>query len=356
MKDVKTLVFAHLQMYPGMELVDCVKLLYQNELGAGHLLEDAEAFCRRLREELELPELCSRPPQCYTDIGGGICRVHLSAMGTLPCAGTFTRLCAIDAALQQGTAGGLRDKLAVLRAMGEAGELPYKAEAVASFLEGYAKDGFPPVSHSERFRALYSPHYRVMRVQTARYLPVFAAIDSKLAQKPHVLTGIDGMCAAGKSGLSALLAEVYGCGVVHADDFFLQPGQRTAARRAQPGGNVDYERLAPVAKLAADDRAFQYGAYNCETGEMGEVKQVPAGPLTVLEGVYSLSREVNAACDVRIFLCVDADVQAKRVKARNPEMATRFFNEWIPMENRYFVEQAVRESCDVVIVTSDNRG
>ena len=33
------------------------------------------------------------------------------------------------------------------------------------------------------------------------------------------------------------------CNVIHMDDFYLQPHQRTTKRMREPGGNVDYERF-----------------------------------------------------------------------------------------------------------------
>ena len=37
----------------------------------------------------------------------------------------------------------------------------------------------------------------------------------------------------------------------------------------------------------------------------------------------------------------------------NGEMAERFFNEWIPLEERYFDGMNVRERCDMIILADD---
>ena len=68
-------------------------------------------------------------------------------------------------------------------------------------------------------------------------------IDILLDQNRQVIVSIDGPCAAGKTTLAGKLSELYDCNVFHMDDFFLRPEQRTPARFAQPGGNVDYERF-----------------------------------------------------------------------------------------------------------------
>ena len=70
-----------------------------------------------------------------------------------------------------------------------------------------------------------------------------AHIDRLLTQKSQVIVSIDGPCTSGKTTLTQKLSERYDCNVFHMDDFFLRPEQRTQARFAQPGGNVDYERF-----------------------------------------------------------------------------------------------------------------
>ncbi len=354
MEDIRALVVRHLQMYPGMEITDCIKLLYQNEMGGAHAGMDAGALAEALREELSLPELRSAAPRPFTDIGNGLCRFHLSTANHLPLVDTIARLCLLANANVCGSDKKMIEKLSILPQMAREGALPYDEDSVCLAVDGYVAAGCPPVSHSARFRALYHPHYRVVDHKTALFMDVFTEVDRTVLQKPHVLVGIDGMCAAGKSTLAELLRAVYGCGVVHADDFFLRPGQRSALRLAEPGGNIDYERLAPVAAKAAHSEDFTYQAFDCRTGEMGEWHTVPAGHVTVLEGAYALGPKVGARCDVRVFLSVDALVQRARIAAREADsgMAERFETEWIPLENTYFSAFGVRESCDVVVDTS----
>ena len=64
-------------------------------------------------------------------------------------------------------------------------------------------------------------------------------IDALLAREGSVVIAIDGSCTAGKTTLAAHLATKYDCNLIHMDDFFLRPEQRTAERFAEPGGNVD---------------------------------------------------------------------------------------------------------------------
>jgi len=56
--------------------------------------------------------------------------------------------------------------------------------------------------------------------------------------------------------------------------------------------------------------------------------------------------------NLSVFLELSPDLQRKRIEKRNtPELAKRFFEEWIPMEQRYFTEFKVKERCDMICKT-----
>ena len=66
----------------------------------------------------------------------------------------------------------------------------------------------------------------------------------EIEEKQSKIIGIEGMCGAGKSTLGEVLHTVYPeSNLFHADDYFLQPHQRTAERFAEVGGNLDRERM-----------------------------------------------------------------------------------------------------------------
>ena len=119
--------------------------------------------------------------------------------------------------------------------------------------------------------------------------PLAGAIGDVLQQKGRCVVGLDGMAAAGKTTAAALLCRAFGGACVHMDDFFLPPALRTPQRLAQPGGNVHYERFAeevePALRLG---QAFCYGVFDCSRMALAGTRAVPAAPLTVVEGAYSL--------------------------------------------------------------------
>ena len=158
-----------------------------------------------------------------------------------------------------------------------------------------------------------------------------------LAEKDSVIVAIDGKCTSGKTTLAARLAEIYDCNVFHMDDFFLRPEQRTPERFAEVGGNVDYERFREAVVLPLlSGRDFSYRPFDCKTLTLQGPVPVTPKRLNIIEGTYSMHPYFGDPYDLKILLTVDEETQRKRILERPAFLHKRFFEEWIPMENRYF--------------------
>lgn len=187
-----------------------------------------------------------------------------------------------------------------------------------------------------------------------KHFQLLADIDNRLqersAAREYILLAIEGGSASGKTTLGKLLEELYGCTVFHMDDFFLQPHQRTRQRLEEPGGNVDRERfLKEVLVPLKAGKPVTYQKFDCSTFSLGEPVTINPTKLCVVEGAYSMHPELAGYYDMSAFLDVCPDVQRKRIEKRNsPEMAERFFKEWIPMEQKYFDTFAIKEHCNRV--------
>ena len=187
--------------------------------------------------------------------------------------------------------------------------------------------------------------------------PLYSRIDELLLQKKSIAIAIDGNSASGKSSLAALLKPDYSCNVIHMDDFFLRPSQRTPARLKEPGGNIDYERFGKeVIRPLKAGEMFSYRPYNCRTMELSEPVIVNPNRINVIEGVYSLHPHFIEAYDIKVFLSLDETVQRRRLSERNAEIYERFVNEWIPMETGYFEFFRISEKCDFIFDTSLKTG
>ena len=180
----------------------------------------------------------------------------------------------------------------------------------------------------------------------------FAAQHLQGAPAP-LLIALDGRCAAGKTTLANRLAEQYGWGVIHLDDFFLQPAQRTSQRLAEPGGNLDRERLISEVLLPLTrQRPGVYRVFDCRTMGFAAVpRPLPAAPVVLLEGSYACHPDLRPLCGLHVFLTVDPGEQLRRLTARNPARLQDFRTRWIPMEEQYFRYFHIPETCDLTLVS-----
>lgn len=348
MEDLQKLLREHQRLYPQLTEVDLVKLVYQNEFGSGHFVSNEEASLARL--EKEVSELQTAEGHLFESIGNGLARLHLRILGQALPLRTVNRFFVLTAARKQGSVEGFEVKLQLLREL-------YPGGALESFLEEYKKAGYPPMSHSDRYKEHYAPSYRVVSSDFALYFPVFRDIEKLLEQKESVIVAIDGRSGSGKSTLAELLHHVYGCPVISMDHFFLRPAQRTEERLQEPGGNVDYERFGSEVILKLQEREpFTYQIYNCQTGKFTPSPTIEPHPLIVVEGSYSHHPTLAKEYDFRVFLTISLEGQRERIFKRNgPAIAQRFFGEWIPLEELYFSTLKIREKSDLALETEGDK-
>ncbi len=167
----------------------------------------------------------------------------------------------------------------------------------------------------------------------------------------NIIIAIDGRCASGKTTLAAELSKKYDCNVIHMDDFFLRPEQRTAERLSMPGENIDHERfLEEVLLPLRSGKDFSYRPYDCKNGELGEPILVKAKPVNIVEGSYSCHNNLCEYYDYRIFMTIDENEQMKRIISRNGREAAKVFEEkWIPLEEKYFEAFDIKEKCELIL-------
>lgn len=182
---------------------------------------------------------------------------------------------------------------------------------------------------------------------------VIERIERVYTERERVFVAIDGPCTSGKTTLATVLQRRFGGNVLHMDDFFLRPEQRTPERFAEPGGNVDRERFEDevLAPLAAGKIA-QYRPWDCHTGDFAASHNVEPARLTIVEGSYSMHPALRGYYDLMICLTIDSGEQLRRLEARNPRMLQRFIDEWIPLENRYFASTETRTAADMIVGTA----
>ncbi|MDX9888567.1 MAG: (d)CMP kinase [Anaerovoracaceae bacterium] len=176
-------------------------------------------------------------------------------------------------------------------------------------------------------------------------------IDQMMKKNQRQIIAIDGPCGSGKSSLAKMLGEKYEANIFHLDDYFLTPELRSQERLKEPGGNVDYERFYHEIILGVmSNESFSYFKYNCKSNAMERREVHEPKPLSIVEGSYSLHPYLRDAYDLKVFITIEPEIQIKRIFLRNGEdIALRFLDEWIPLENFYFRELSIKEVADIVI-------
>ena len=165
---------------------------------------------------------------------------------------------------------------------------------------------------------------------------ILEQLDTLLTEQDRILIAIDGKCTSGKTTLATKLAEIYDCNVFHMDDFFLRPEQRTPERFAEIGGNVDYERFQEEVLLPLKTgQPFSYRPFDCKSFTLADPINVTPKKLNIIEGTYSHHPYFGEAYDLKILLDVNEETQRQRILNRPAHLHKQFFEEWIPMENRY---------------------
>lgn len=172
-------------------------------------------------------------------------------------------------------------------------------------------------------------------------------------EKNTVIVGIDGKCASGKTTLAKELSERLCCNIIHTDDFYLQSFQRTEKRYAEPGGNLDRERLADevLVPLSRGKKPL-YRPFICRTMDFGDELKLDDRSVYIIEGSYSCHPELRDFYDITVFVTVDKQVQKSRILLRNGEEKLKdFLEKWIPLEEKYFEAFETEKKADVVVRT-----
>ena len=118
-----------------------------------------------------------------------------------------------------------------------------------------------------------------------------------------------------------------------------------------PGQNFDRERfLEEVLMPISRGESIKVRRYDCKAHVIcAPIEHLPKR-LTIIEGAYSMHPDLAPYYDASVFIRIDEDTQRERILKRiTPEIANRFFNEWIPMENAYFEHYKVKNNCSILI-------
>ena len=344
-------ILEHLERYPMMEIPDVVKLLYQSEFGGGHIIKNPRSSLERLEQECRELD-CEKGSLKWERIGNHMGRLFLGGVTERLSLETVNRFFVNTAQKVNSSPDAFEEKLALLMEMSREGSVPFGYGELESWISDYRDKGYPLIRHSDVYRKLYRPSYRVISEDYLLYLRLFEAIEKKLKKKRPLVIAVDGRCGSGKSWIARLLSGIYPSAVIHMDHFFLRPVQRTEDRLKEAGGNIDYERFMDeaVKPLEAGANVFDYQRYDCTTGGFAGRIRIRIRDLVIIEGTYSCHPFFCNCYDMKVFSDIEPEGQRDRILKRNGDhMLHRFINEWIPKEEVYFETFKIREKCDLIL-------
>lgn len=171
-----------------------------------------------------------------------------------------------------------------------------------------------------------------------------------------MMIAIDGRCGSGKTTLSLILKELFGCTILHMDDYYLPFSKRHPDWEHIPGGNIDLERFRKeVLEPAKEEEAFLYQPYFCREDRMLEGVTIEPEELIVVEGSYCQHPDLADLYDLKIFLTCSKEEQKERLLLREGERLHFYLDRWIPMEERYYEAYDIPSAADAIFDTRNYR-
>ncbi|MEI6285369.1 MAG: AAA family ATPase [Bacillota bacterium] len=165
---------------------------------------------------------------------------------------------------------------------------------------------------------------------------------------------IDGCGGSGKSTFAEKIATLdERVKVIHVDDLYLPSNQRANCKNSvvHIGGSYDLERLlTQIITPYRQGLPARYQKYNWVEDELVEWDEIMPGQLLVIEGVYSLHRQLRGSYECTIWVDCPREERLRRGIERDGEALRDFWeNEWMPLEDEYLITMQPRHCADYVI-------
>ncbi|MCL2565825.1 MAG: hypothetical protein FWE24_08460 [Defluviitaleaceae bacterium] len=367
MRNIGDLIQRHITNYPALELVDLIKLTYQNEFGPGHMVSYDKNVCERILIEIENCKQICRPNFMSEYIGNGLTRVHCVLFSRLfenkeLAAKVLASIFAESASIHKGCFYSFADKLDILLNLIKHGHLrddgeykfknwAYNYPKSRKEIDNYIADDYPAPSHSDDYRKYYHPCYRVVIREFLQYVDLFKLIEPSLAFGRKVILGIDGRSGAGKTTLAKIITNVYGGDFISMDDFYLPLEFRTPERMDIPGGHIHFERFIKqvLNPIKACHSSITYEKYDCQKGEFSTVTSNLNSQVVVIEGSYSNHPWIRDLYSHTVFLNISDQTQKKRLLKRGGRESYQILkSKWIPLENKYHKAYDTDKACNIL--------
>lgn len=196
--------------------------------------------------------------------------------------------------------------------------------------------------------------FKTNKMEIINFEQLMRSIDSIQKKHTTLLIGIDGCGGSGKSTLANKLKDEYSnVTVVHMDDFYLPTAQLINLHPTQKpiGADVDWKRvLNQVLEPISRNNEGHYQRYDWVKDELAEWHKVPIGGIVVIEGVYSIRKELADKYDFTIWVECPRETRLARGLDRDGEEARDVWeNNWMIAEDIYVEVDKPYERADVVV-------
>jgi uridine kinase len=165
------------------------------------------------------------------------------------------------------------------------------------------------------------------------------------------IIGIDGGGGSGKSTFAQRISEEIPSSQIVAMDHFYLTGEDSLFDHDAIGGNFDWQLLRDEVLLPLREGA--QGSYKTrdweDTGVREHVVVKPRG-LVIVEGIYSIRKELEEFFDQKIWVECSAETRLNRgVKRDGESMRRTWVEDWMPREEKYMSSHHPADRCDLII-------
>lgn len=187
-----------------------------------------------------------------------------------------------------------------------------------------------------------------------KILDLAKEIRKIVERKGIALVAIDGCGGSGKSTLAEVLRDHMNgeATIVHKDEFYLPSKQREAKTdENEIGSYFDWSRLLhQVIMPIRNGMEGYYQKYNWEKDELSEWERVPKASAIIIEGVYSLRKELFNYYDYTVWVETPYTTRLLRGVQRDGEHMRHMWEDvWMPAEQQYVEKEKPNSRATLII-------